>query len=130
MTSRAWDVRPSQSFACSLLQVAALNEDTADAALGNVTGSNAVNVFLGIGLPWTVAAIYWKLTCDRPYPAASVGFAEGVIVFCCCAVICLFTLVSGLLSCGKIVDAYLLLSCAPLPAYRKQQASPSAYTQP
>ena len=37
---------------------AAVNNDSADAAVGNVTGSNSVNVFLGLGLPWTIAAIY------------------------------------------------------------------------
>ena len=26
---------------------------------GNVTGSNAVNVFLGLGTPWLMATIYW-----------------------------------------------------------------------
>ena len=25
----------------------------------DVFGSNSVNVFLGIGLPWSIAAIYW-----------------------------------------------------------------------
>ena len=25
----------------------------------NVTGSNSVNVFLGLGLPWTIAAFYY-----------------------------------------------------------------------
>ena len=24
-----------------------------------MNGSNAVNIFLGLGLPWTVGAIYW-----------------------------------------------------------------------
>ncbi|MEQ2159729.1 Sodium/calcium exchanger 1, partial [Goodea atripinnis] len=33
----------------------------ADASVGNVTGSNAVNVFLGIGLAWSVAAVYWEV---------------------------------------------------------------------
>ena len=28
---------------------------------GNVTGSNAVNVFLGLGLPWVLASIYWEI---------------------------------------------------------------------
>ena len=27
---------------------------------GNVTGSNAVNVFLGLGTPWLMATIYWS----------------------------------------------------------------------
>lgn len=39
-------------------KTAAQNEETADASVGNVTGSNSVNVFLGLGLPWTIAAIY------------------------------------------------------------------------
>jgi len=34
-------------------------DDNADNAIGNVTGSNSINVFLGLGLPWTMAAIYW-----------------------------------------------------------------------
>ena len=38
---------------------AAVGDDTADAAVGNVTGSNAVNVFLGLGLPWMMAAFKW-----------------------------------------------------------------------
>ncbi|GCC27799.1 hypothetical protein chiPu_0006225 [Chiloscyllium punctatum] len=40
-------------------KVAAAQDHYADASIGNVTGSNAVNVFLGIGLAWSVAAIYW-----------------------------------------------------------------------
>ena len=39
--------------------IAAQKELTADNAIGNVTGSNSVNVFLGLGLPWVVASIYW-----------------------------------------------------------------------
>ena len=37
---------------------AAQAEKYADSAVGNVTGSNSVNVFLGLGLPWVIAAIY------------------------------------------------------------------------
>lgn len=40
-------------------KAAALSDDTADAAIGNVTGSNAVNVFLGLGMPWLMAGCYW-----------------------------------------------------------------------
>lgn len=32
-------------------RIAAVSDKTADAAIGNVTGSNSVNVFLGLGLP-------------------------------------------------------------------------------
>ncbi|XP_036391953.1 sodium/calcium exchanger 2b [Megalops cyprinoides] len=42
-------------------KVAATQDQYADASVGNVTGSNAVNVFLGIGVAWTVAAVYWRV---------------------------------------------------------------------
>jgi len=38
---------------------AAEQDPHADASIGNVTGSNSVNVFLGLGLPWVMGAIYW-----------------------------------------------------------------------
>jgi len=40
-------------------RAAALGDASADAAVGNVTGSNAVNVFLGLGISWALGAIYW-----------------------------------------------------------------------
>jgi solute carrier family 8 (sodium/calcium exchanger) len=39
---------------------AARESDSADSAIGNVTGSNSVNVFLGLGLPWCFAATYLR----------------------------------------------------------------------
>jgi len=62
-------------------KTAAIEDETADASVGNVTGSNAVNVFLGIGIAWSMAAIYWEsqgLTFD--VPVGSLGFS--VTVFC------------------------------------------------
>jgi len=62
-------------------KTAAIEDETADASVGNVTGSNAVNVFLGIGIAWTMAAIYWEAqgkTFD--VPPGSLGFS--VTVFC------------------------------------------------
>ncbi|KAK6291723.1 hypothetical protein J4Q44_G00375080 [Coregonus suidteri] len=41
-------------------KVAAIQDQYADASIGNVTGSNAVNVFLGIGVAWTIAAVFWR----------------------------------------------------------------------
>lgn len=40
-------------------KTAASQDECADASIVNVTGSNSVNVFLGVGLPWTAAALYW-----------------------------------------------------------------------
>jgi solute carrier family 8 (sodium/calcium exchanger) len=40
-------------------KTAAEMDPYADNSIGNVTGSNSVNVFLGCGLAWTFGAIYW-----------------------------------------------------------------------
>mmetsp|Transcript_32344 Transcript_32344/g.62174 ORF Transcript_32344/g.62174 Transcript_32344/m.62174 type:complete len:898 (-) Transcript_32344:491-3184(-) len=67
---------------------ATIESPNADAAIGNVTGSNSVNVFLGLGLPWLMAVI-WKGG-DYSYPAGDLKFS--VQVFTVCALMCLFTL--------------------------------------
>jgi len=40
---------------------AALGDESADAAVGNVTGSNSVNVFLGLGVSWLVGSLFWTV---------------------------------------------------------------------
>mmetsp|Transcript_91238 Transcript_91238/g.294947 ORF Transcript_91238/g.294947 Transcript_91238/m.294947 type:complete len:625 (+) Transcript_91238:1943-3817(+) len=40
---------------------AACKDEYADASIVNVTGSNSVNVFLGIGVPWVMSSVYWKV---------------------------------------------------------------------
>jgi solute carrier family 8 (sodium/calcium exchanger) len=40
-------------------RTAAVEEPYADASVGNVTGSNSVNVFLGLGLAWLIGTVYW-----------------------------------------------------------------------
>mmetsp|Transcript_83305 Transcript_83305/g.150260 ORF Transcript_83305/g.150260 Transcript_83305/m.150260 type:complete len:838 (+) Transcript_83305:536-3049(+) len=45
-------------------KTAAAVDPHADASIGNITGSNSVNVFLGLGVPWTIAAFYWQ--CQKP----------------------------------------------------------------
>merc|ERR1719483_1802757 len=60
---------------------AAIEDETADASVGNVTGSNAVNVFLGIGIAWTMAAVYWEAQgLAFEVPVGSLGFS--VTIFC------------------------------------------------
>jgi len=39
---------------------AAIGDNYADNSIGNVTGSNSVNVLLGLGLPWLIGAVYWS----------------------------------------------------------------------
>ncbi|CAG2107412.1 unnamed protein product [Medioppia subpectinata] len=65
-------------------KVAAQNDQFADSSIGNVTGSNAVNVFLGIGIAWTVAAIVhaYRGTVFRVNPGSLV---YSVTLFSICA---------------------------------------------
>ena len=93
---------------------AAKSEPYADASIGNITGSNSVNVFLGLGLPWMVAAFYWASVgeddaaawrlryASEPWYAADmpVGFAvpagslgTSVSIFSCTAVVTLSTFI-------------------------------------
>jgi len=95
-------------------KTAAASEPYADASIINVTGSNSVNVFLGLGLPWMIAAIYWSVKggeqeaawraryADEPWytPETPVGFAVpagdlaySVIIFCITSGTCLATLI-------------------------------------
>merc|ERR1719373_938103 len=62
--------------------------DTADAAIGNITGSNSVNVFLGLGLPWLMAAIYAEAT-KEPYVVPKGTVATSVLIFSSLATMCL-----------------------------------------
>ena len=54
-------------------------DSTADNAIGNVTGSNSVNVFLGLGLPWLMAAIHWTIQGKVFHvPSGGLGFAVAL----------------------------------------------------
>jgi len=100
-------------------KAAAVAEPDADNSVGNVTGSNCVNVFLGLGLPWMVASIYWTIQGEPPcewfkkyshltepggslheyardkkavFVVESGNLGLSVVVFTCCSVTCLGTL--------------------------------------
>ncbi|XP_031629723.1 sodium/calcium exchanger 1 isoform X2 [Contarinia nasturtii] len=74
-------------------KVAAIQDKYADASVGNVTGSNAVNVFLGIGVAWTIAAVYhW---CHGSQFVVNPGnLAFSVTLFCSEAVIAIIILLA------------------------------------
>lgn len=65
---------------------AAKEADNADAAVGNVTGSNSVNVFLGLGLPWVIAAIYSAKN-NEEYKVPSKGLDLSVVLFLSCSLV-------------------------------------------
>nr|XP_008170767.1 sodium/calcium exchanger 3 isoform X1 [Chrysemys picta bellii]XP_008170768.1 sodium/calcium exchanger 3 isoform X1 [Chrysemys picta bellii]XP_023964990.1 sodium/calcium exchanger 3 isoform X1 [Chrysemys picta bellii] len=72
-------------------KAAAIQDVYADAAIGNVTGSNAVNVFLGIGLAWSVAAIYWASQ-GQEFHVSAGTLAFSVTLFTIFAFVCISVL--------------------------------------
>ncbi|XP_071352774.1 sodium/calcium exchanger 2b isoform X1 [Trachinotus anak] len=72
-------------------KVAAMQDQHADASVGNVTGSNAVNVFLGIGVAWSVAAVYWKIK-GKVFKVDPGSLAFSVTLFTIFAFICVAVL--------------------------------------
>jgi len=92
---------------------AAVEDPTADASIVNVTGSNSVNVFLGLGVPWIIASFYWSsverdadwelrypdVAKDRKYDGSAVFVVESrdlsfcVIVFSGLCIIAILLLV-------------------------------------
>merc|ERR1719285_262238 len=63
----------------------------ADAAICNVTGSNSVNVFLGLGLPWCVAAFYAAAKSET-YETPAGDLKNALQTFIPCAIACMGTL--------------------------------------
>ena len=70
-----------------MFQTAAIQDKTADSSIGNVTGSNAVNVFLGIGLAWAIAAIYHSMN-GAQFMVDAGSLASSVTLFLIGSVIC------------------------------------------
>lgn len=79
--------------------VAATQEKYADSAVGNVTGSNSVNVLLGLGLPWVIATAWENTAENKGYvtnfyfvPAKTLGFSVIVFVTCACTALAILAL--------------------------------------
>ena len=71
---------------------AAKTSSSADAAIGNVTGSNSVNIFLGLGLPWVLASHYCaNAGIKYVTPAGNLGFS--VVIFLIVSITCFLVLV-------------------------------------
>lgn len=80
--------------------------------MGNVTGSNAVNVFLGMGLPWVISAVYWRVNYDMPSYVPSGDLAFSVIVFLSCSMGCFLILLLRRLFIGGELGGPPLSRCA------------------
>lgn len=70
---------------------AAKQSEYADSAIGNVTGSNSVNVFVGLGLPWLISTIY-QSNRNEKYITPAGNLAFSVMLFLICSTICFMIL--------------------------------------
>jgi len=83
---------------CFASRTAANNSRYADEAIGNITGSNSVNVFIGLGLPWIIAAAYHSNKEVAPGASPSQfkinanGLIVAVILYIGLSVLTFFTL--------------------------------------
>ena len=97
---------------------AARESPNADSAVGNITGSNSVNVFLGLGLPWTIAVIYSRMN-DEEYKVPAEGLDLSVVLFLSCCLVGIAILIFrrcmvkgelGGSKAGRIVSALIFFS--------------------
>ncbi|CAF1233019.1 unnamed protein product [Adineta ricciae] len=72
-------------------KVAAEHDKYADSSVGNVNGSNAVNVFLGIGLPWAMSAWYHYFK-DTKFKVQKGSLSFSVTLFCSFAAVAVIIL--------------------------------------
>jgi len=82
---------------------AARSSRYADEAVGNITGSNCVNVFLGLGLPWVIGTI-WTLQSDNCVNCVSTSSDDG------CMSKCAYYVPAG----GLILSVILFLACSSI----------------
>ncbi|KAL1129071.1 hypothetical protein AAG570_013603 [Ranatra chinensis] len=67
-------------------RMALINSKYADDAVGNIYGSNSVNVFLGLGLPWSLATIY-HYSKGSVFVVPSEGLGFSVLLYSIAAVL-------------------------------------------
>lgn len=70
---------------------AATSSEFADAAIGNVTGSNSVNVFVGLGLPWLISSCH-AASNNQIYVTPPGNLAFSVMLFLITSVTCFIVL--------------------------------------
>ncbi|XP_044492928.1 magnesium/proton exchanger isoform X3 [Mangifera indica] len=82
-------------------KIAAERQITADSAIANITCSNSVNIYVGIGIPWLIDAAYNFIAYGEPLTIKNAeGLSFSLLVFFCCSVGCIGVLVFRRLTLG------------------------------
>ncbi|XP_027117800.2 magnesium/proton exchanger-like isoform X2 [Coffea arabica] len=75
-------------------KIAAERQITADSAIANITCSNSVNIYVGIGIPWLIDTIYNFIAYNEPLRIKNAeGLSFSLLVFFCTSVGCIGVLV-------------------------------------
>lgn len=75
-------------------KIAAERQTTADSAIANITCSNSVNIYIGIGIPWLIDTTYNYFKYKEPlYITNATGLSFSLLVFFCTSACCIAVLV-------------------------------------
>ncbi|KAF8672934.1 hypothetical protein HU200_049128 [Digitaria exilis] len=75
-------------------KIAAERQVTADSAIANITCSNSVNIYVGIGVPWLINTVYNFFVYQEPlYIANAAGLSFSLLVFFATSLGCITVLV-------------------------------------
>lgn len=75
-------------------KIAAERQKTADSAIANITCSNSVNIYVGIGVPWLIDTLYNFIACREPLRIQNAGgLSFSLIVFFSTSVGCISVLI-------------------------------------
>ncbi|KAB1202326.1 Magnesium/proton exchanger [Morella rubra] len=82
-------------------KIAAERQTTADSAIANITCSNSVNIYVGIGIPWLIDTAYNFFAYREPLRIQNAtGLSFALLVFFCTSVGCIAVLVVRRLTFG------------------------------
>ncbi|KAJ6680153.1 SODIUM/CALCIUM EXCHANGER [Salix purpurea] len=75
-------------------KIAAERQTTADSAIANITCSNSVNIYVGIGIPWLIDTAYNFFVYNEPlHIQNAAGLSFSLLVFFCASIGCIAVLV-------------------------------------
>ncbi|KAL0315228.1 UNVERIFIED_CONTAM: Magnesium/proton exchanger, partial [Sesamum calycinum] len=82
-------------------KIAAERQLTADSAIANITCSNSVNIYIGIGVPWLIDTLYNFFAYKKPLRIENAaGLSFSLLVFFATSVCCIGVLVFRRLTLG------------------------------
>ncbi|KAL5701297.1 hypothetical protein ACHQM5_026647 [Ranunculus cassubicifolius] len=82
-------------------KIAAERQTTADSAIANITCSNSVNIYIGIGIPWLIDTTYNYIAYREPLRIQNAnGLSFSLIIFFITSIACILVLVLRRLTLG------------------------------